>query len=207
MQDRYLPFIAVFILTSVLLWVATIVTDCTCHGLNYYALSYDMFSGAETFVSSAGIFILGVLLYYALRRLFKPKRSVLKYTYWALLPLAVFNNAIVTTIHNLKVGGIERSICNKTRNNDGTGGVISKGLTLKEYRYIQNLQGELLNLPRSSKNITVRFYGGDFIGDFILQVDAICQKREIIKTGKNWRVKSTSKKNDTKLVVYSAPAK
>jgi hypothetical protein len=203
MPKIYVPPIAVFALISFLLLVAVATTDCTCDALNYYRLSWDFLGDIDTQFWAVVLLAAGVAIYYIITRLLKWDSEIVKYVYWGLLPLVVFHSAISTVKHNLKVGATEQSICTKTTNAKKGGGIVSTNLTLEEYQYLQPDRGELPNLPPTATNITLWFNGGDFIGDYILELTFKCGANEKIATSEKWTLKSVNKKSGTKTISYS----
>ncbi|WP_133234139.1 hypothetical protein [Mucilaginibacter psychrotolerans] len=187
---------------SFLLLVAVSMTDRTCDALNYYRINRDFLGDIDAQFLAVGLFAGGVAVYYLITRLFKWDNEIFKYAYWGLLPLLVFHGAILTVSHNLKVGATERSICNKTTRAKKSGGMVSTNLTLKEYLYLQPNRREFPNLPPTSKNITIWFNGGDFIGDYTLQLTFTCSVKETIGKNERWTVKNINKAVGTKTVSY-----
>jgi hypothetical protein len=202
MQNRHLPFVGIFALISFLLLVAVAMTDRTCDALNYYRLSWDFLGDVSSQFLALALFAGGVALYFIITCLFKWDNEIFKYAYWALLPLFVFHGAILTVRHNLKVGATEQSICYKTASAKNRGGMVSTNLTLTEYQYLQASRGEFPGLPPTSKNITFWFNGGDFIGDYTLELTFTCGVKETIDKSKRWTVKNIDGDSGTKMVSY-----
>lgn len=100
------------------------------------------------------------------------------------------------------MGATEQSICSKTIRAKNRGGMVSTNLTLKEYQYLQESSGEFPNLPLTSKNITFWFNGGDFIGDYTLELTFTCSVMETIDKSKGWTVKNIDRNSGTKMVNY-----
>jgi hypothetical protein len=200
---RTVPFLAVFVLSGFVIGWIIDALDCSCNALRAYA-SADFYELIIDMSSAAVVLVAGVVIYFLLRNKFKHHKIQFKYIYWVLLPLLILWRPIYNTIIDFKNRDVERAICKKSEAPIG-GRVISTRLNLQEYEYLTKHIGVVTPfLPASARDIDVKYYGDDFLGDFMLNIVFTCSLNEKIAKDENWGVKSVDKMHSTQQVYYSS---
>ena len=81
--------------------------------------------------------------------------------------------------------------------------VQSKGVDLKEYKYLQKQLFLLPDLPPTAQNITIKHSADPFLGDFILRINFICDGKEKIDLrDDHWSIENNHLSTGKKLIVY-----
>jgi len=180
------------------------ITDPSCDALYQYRWTVQFGLGplVESLMKSFLIFVVGVVLFYLLRRrLSQALNGKGPIVYFMILPVFVFHVQFYGVWKNLTSASIERSICAKSTGDGMT--VQSVALEHEEYRYLKRRLTLLPNLPSSADSISVEYYHDGFLGDFMLKVRFGCSEQESLSlTGQQWSIDSLQHGGGRKQVVY-----
>ena len=207
MIKRNLITALVFILVCLFVTGASSLTNNSCSAVEGYYwsvnfLPWDMMGGLlQNFL----IFLVGAGLFFIVKRKaknkFGAKYNKFKYWYFAILPLLILYSTILEIPNNISNRSVINSLCNKSSTDGMT--VQSKGVDLKEYKYLQKQLFLLPDLPPTAQNITIKHYADPFLGDFILRINFICEGKEKIDLrDDHWSIENNHLSTGKKLIVY-----
>jgi hypothetical protein len=181
------------------------VNTCSAASAYYEASHFLPIEMVIVAVKMFVIFTIGTIIFVLIKNKARSKFSLqynsFKYIYFAMLPLLAFYYLPVQIIDNIRHREIEQSLCNKSSYTSMT--IKSTGVTLLEYKYLQEQLHLFPNLPLTAQNINTDFFCDSFLGDFILQVNFMCDTKEKIDTAHHhWFIDKRQPLTGKKLVKY-----
>lgn len=166
-------------------------------------------SGLGEFVISVvkiiGIGLTGIVLFLLIKKhINQHYYKHIKLLYFALLPFGMCVPQLITIPANMKYKEVIQSICDKSIGDGMT--FKSRQLSKKEYDYLVRIFYIIPELPATAREIDIKYYHDDFLGDYGLKIDFECELNEKIDTlspGKHWSLYERNLSGQTMKVEYN----
>jgi hypothetical protein len=188
-----LAFITVCLIGAVLIFLV----DNSCFAISQYRWTVVLGIGSilSSLLRITLIFTAGIILFLIIKRKIRPEKyNRVKLLYFSIFPIFIFYNQILLIFKGIMNRPMEKSICNKSSSNVMT--TQSKILNLNEYDYLKSKLFLLPDLPKTSDSINISYYHDDFLGDFSLNLNFVCENKELIDTAdKRWTISKIGYKN------------
>lgn len=203
-RRNVLPALLFMFMSLIAMLLFTLSFDL-CEAILHYQ-GHIQFIGLEFllfFIKWIFLTLIGLLLFWLIKQFINPSRyTKYKIIYFGLLPLFICYNPFFKIIENAKNQDCISSICNKSKSN--TMKTKSENLTLLEYHYLQDCLPLLPSLPTSADSISICYYNDQFLGDFVLKVDFLCENSTPIDSiDKHWQVLYANPQSGKKKVIFA----